>query len=231
MTRNVDIKKMAKNGWNFDRNDWDRTDLCVYLNTAGQICEYEYADLDDCDFIAEFDLDSYDAEGAAFSCKEEFEQYAHNAAITLVQDFDYDGWNTSRLMEDRDIYRELPTREDLINELLEDEIDEDEQEDFLAEVEENGLAETILNHGLHGYAFILYGCVSQKDVEYTEKYNMDIYKAVDILFEDCDNSNFFSYVIENDSNIKKTFKKVIKESESFDDTDKRDIIEVIEDIA
>lgn len=231
MTRNVDIKKMAKNGWNFDRETWDETDLCVYLNTAGQICEYEYADLYSCQYIAELNLDSYDAEGAAFSCKEEFIEYAHRPAITLVQDFDYDGWNTSRLMENKDIYRELPSREDLINELLEDEIDEDEQEDFLAEVEENGLAETILNHGLHGYAFILYATVSQKDVEYTEKYNMKLYDIVDLLSDDRDNSNFFSYVIENDSNIKKTIKKVVKDSDYFDDTDKRDIIEVIEDIA
>lgn len=227
--KNIDIKKMSENGWNFERETWEQDDTsCVYLCNDGRIISgaQTWVDEEDKELIAEMNLCGECSDPEPFFYKEQLDEIPyfseHRDFLVYVEDNDY--YPNPRVVGYEDLKNELPSREEFLNTVIEDILCEEDIESFKESVKEKGAKDAIEDlifngeYDIYGYETVLYNCVDSTCVEYTDNYNADLNDLIEKM-KWYDMSDFFSYVIEDDSDIKKAYSEVVTEDDDEDEED------------
>ena len=220
---NIDIKKMAENGWDFDRNTWKNDEYCIYFTKNGELESYSDVDLDDA--IAELWVAESDWLDAVYTKEDIREDYD---GFVCVQSGSY--YKEVEWVSNEDLYDRLPTKEEFIDNL---ELDDEEKENFIQIVEESGLFNAIDEYGINveDEGYIVYASVSYEDIPTTDKYNANLDRYLQILedlsysddpgFGEDTISDFLEEIVKDDSDVRNTFLNFIEENTDtyFDTTE------------
>ena len=167
----IDVKKATEMGWEFT-DELNLQDTYVYYLEEGSyilprkrrdLADALLSDLDS-DVIAKYSF--YECDPEIAFCKEDLNESENYMIVARKQDF----YSKTHLYNKEGFLEELPTREELLDE-IKDDLGEEFFEEFMTEVENDGLHWAMSDYGLDYYEYLVWTVPLMPETEVNYEYH------------------------------------------------------------